>query len=239
MRPLLLLSVVTACSAPTTAPSSTPAFDHDAIIARDKLVDPSEAIDPVYEPSFDRVFAAELDGAAPREWLIVTSHPVPEAAAEVRIAPYRWDGLDWRALPTLTAGGYMESGYVEVVDLEGDRQDELLLVGDTDGVSRADLSVVRLVKDEFVDLVWGVDAGASPTPGGLAARPGVCGSSGRGCTSSPRRAGRRDAAQRDGDRGRAGAAAGAGVGQLDVLGSGTPGRAARLDGHDRSAVVPG
>jgi hypothetical protein len=167
MRPLLLLMLTVACSTPAAASSQTPAFDPAAIVARDELVDPSEAIDPMYAASFDRAFSAELDGAPPLEWLIVSVHAVPEAAAEVRIAPYRWDGSDWAPLPTLSAGGYMESGYVEVLDLEGDGQDELLLVGDTDGVSRADLSVVRLVDGRFEDLVWGVDSGAAYASGDL------------------------------------------------------------------------
>ncbi len=165
MRPLVLLTVLAACSAAPTATSQAPPFDPAALVARDRLADPSEAMDASYAPSFDRAVSAELDGAPPREWLIVTNHPVPEAAAAVRIAPYHHDGSGWVALRLLAAGGYMEPGYVEVIDLEGDGQDELLLVGDTDGVSPADLSLVRLVDGAFVDLVWGEDAGAAYVTG--------------------------------------------------------------------------
>lgn len=150
MRPLLLLLPLLLGAAP---------FDPEAIVVRDGLL--ADDYGPPYSPSYERTFAAELDGAPPLEQVVVTIHPVPEAAAQTAVHPYRWTGEAWAPLPSLSCGGYMESGYVEPIDLDGDGQHELLLVGDTDGHVPADLSVVRLTDGAFVDLVWGADPGAA------------------------------------------------------------------------------
>lgn len=170
MRPFFLLvaslaatslSVASVAATPQPAataapPAAAPPFDADALIARDDLFEEGSGWAP-YIPTLEGVIEVELDGAAPRERLILTVHPVPEAAAELHVHPYRTDGHAWVPLPRLRAGGYMETGYVLPIDLEGDGQQELMLVGDTDGVVPADLSVVRWDGAAFAELVWGVD----------------------------------------------------------------------------------
>jgi len=145
-------------SPPAASPAHAagPPLDAAALVARDDLFEDGSWWEP-YVPSLAGTVAVELDGAAPAEQLILTVHPVPEAAAELRIHPYRHDGADWVGLPRLRAGGYMEMGYVEPVDLDGDGRQELVLVGDTDGAVPADLSVVRWDGAAFVEMVWGAD----------------------------------------------------------------------------------
>ena len=118
---LATAATTTAATAPAPAavgssePSASPP-DAAALVARDGLLDTDPL--PGYEPSLESSFRAELDGAPPTELVIVTSHPVAEAASATQVHPYRWDGARWAPLPALSCGGYMEAGYVEPVDLD-------------------------------------------------------------------------------------------------------------------------
>jgi len=104
---------------------------------------------------------AQLDGKGAREVIV----RVDELAAPdlLRLHYYAYDISNSRD-PKLLGGPLSidearDPGFMRIVDLDGDRRQELLLVGDTDGTSISELRVYTW-RAGFQDTVWGEDEGA-------------------------------------------------------------------------------
>ena len=141
---VLLLAACTRGAAPASAVAEPPplepsrpavdAVDVPALIARDKLEREPwvEACCGAGRIEFDRVRWAELDGEPPSELLLSMMEYVGEGAASWHQHIYDVsDPAQPRSLgPDIEAGGYVEFGYMRIIDPEADGRDALLFVNE-------------------------------------------------------------------------------------------------------------
>ena len=108
-------------------------------------------------------FLADLDGQPPREAVVDLYHYVGEGATDYHLAVYAFDYRSQPRLLTLVPylDEYMDGVHLEATDLDGDGQDELFVVGGTDGVAPSDLRILSWHDGRFRDMVGDPDPGTA------------------------------------------------------------------------------
>jgi len=104
---------------------------------------------------------AELDGKPPQEAIVYVYFYIGEGINAYYLAIYSLHNLNEPNLIICkyTHDEYMDSGYIEVVDLDDDGREEIIVVGDTDGIAPTDLFLYAWKDGNLKDMVWGLNCG--------------------------------------------------------------------------------
>ncbi|MEM7183768.1 MAG: HEAT repeat domain-containing protein [Spirochaetota bacterium] len=105
---------------------------------------------------------AELDGKAPREAVMYLARKEGKEVLDFEVLVFSLKQKKIRLMQQLeTHSEFLAPGYLEILDLDANGRDEIIVVGDTDGLQLRELLVLQWANGHLTDKVYAEDPGIS------------------------------------------------------------------------------
>ncbi|MCS7077942.1 MAG: HEAT repeat domain-containing protein [Bacteroidia bacterium] len=111
---------------------------------------------------FSEVFFAQLDSTPEKEAVIQFSHDIGEGYRDYFITILNYNNTTKQANFVYGMNTHLEfvnSGAVWIQDVDGNQKDEIIVIGDTEGITPRNIFIYQWSKDTLLDMMWGVDPG--------------------------------------------------------------------------------
>jgi len=108
------------------------------------------------------VFYAQLDSTPEKEAVIQFSHDIGEGYRDYFITLFSYNTTTKQAKFIYGMNTHLEfinSGTVWIQDVDFNQKDEIIVIGDTEGITPRNIFIYQWQKDTLLDLMWGTDPG--------------------------------------------------------------------------------
>ncbi|MCS7028574.1 MAG: HEAT repeat domain-containing protein [Bacteroidia bacterium] len=108
------------------------------------------------------VFFAQLDSTPEKEAVIQFSHDIGEGYRDYYLTVLNYNNTTKQAQFVYGMNTHIEflnTGTVWIQDIDDNQRDEIIVIGDTEGITPRNIFVYKWAKDTLLDMMWGLDPG--------------------------------------------------------------------------------
>ncbi len=108
------------------------------------------------------VFYAQLDSTPEKEAVVQFSHDIGEGYRDYFITVLNYNSVTKQTKFIYGMNTHLEfinSGTVWIQDVDNNQKDEIIVIGDTEGITPRNIFIYQWQKDTLLDMMWGLDPG--------------------------------------------------------------------------------